>query len=88
MLSFDVKPTDERSTCLIAAPSFQSEFFRWWPMASYEARSTLSTGKRSDVVFVCVKIFQITAGSRIPLCQARVPDEGRKRFGYVNELKS
>lgn len=86
MLSFAVKP--KTSVQPNSAPSLQAEFFRRWPMAPYEPRGTLPTRKRSDVVFVCVEKFHVTASSWEPFCQTRLSDKGRKRFGNVDELKS
>ena len=58
-------------------------------MTPYETRGALSTTrKRRDVLFVAIKELQVSADSRDPVCQTRAPYEGRKRFGYVDQLES
>ena len=69
-------------------PSVQAKVFRWWPMTPRETRSPLSTRKRRDILFVAFKELQFSADGRVPVSQTRAPNEGWKRFRYVDQLES
>lgn len=69
------------------APSVQAKLLGWWPMTLCETRRAFSTRKRRDIRFVAIKELHVSADRWVPVCHTGASDEGRKRFGYVDQLE-